>query len=107
MSDRTTFDEVVTGSFLLLAGELMRFHRVKNAILYSNALATICTEILSTVLETIVPSTAGAVAECQQQQQQPQGSPSKEGSLPGRKRRLQQSISGRYVGKLCLFFLGF
>ncbi|VDN03335.1 unnamed protein product [Thelazia callipaeda] len=51
LSDRSIYDEVATGSLLLLAGELMRFQRVKNAVLYSNTLTTVCTEILFALLE--------------------------------------------------------
>lgn len=91
LTNRSMYDEAVTGSLLLLAGELMRFQRVKNSILYSNALTTVCTEILSAVLET------QAVIGSNNSQQ---ANLSKDGVLGGRRRRTQHSMSGRYVSKL-------
>ncbi|VDO59174.1 unnamed protein product, partial [Onchocerca flexuosa] len=82
------YDEAVTGSLLLLAGELMRFQRVKNSILYSNVLTEICTEILFAVLET------QAVIGTTNNQQT---NLSKDNALCGRRRRTQHSMSGRYV----------
>ncbi|VDK85730.1 unnamed protein product, partial [Litomosoides sigmodontis] len=88
LTNRNMHDETVMGSLLLLAGELMRFQRVKNSILYSNALTAVCTEVLSTVLETqaVVGSSSNQRVD-----------PSKEGVLWGRRRRTQHSMSGRYV----------
>lgn len=84
------YDETVAGSLLLLASELMRFQRVKNSILYSNALTAICIEILSAVLET------QSVIRTSSHQQ---ANLLKDGVLLGRKRRTQHSMSGRYVSK--------
>lgn len=86
------YDETVMGSLLLLAGELMRFQRVKNSILYSNALTAVCTDILSTVLETqaIVGSSSNQRVDLSKD------------VLWGRRRRTQHSMSGRYVSKLQL-----
>uniref|UniRef100_A0A158Q7F4 HEAT repeat-containing protein 1 n=1 Tax=Elaeophora elaphi TaxID=1147741 RepID=A0A158Q7F4_9BILA len=88
LNNRSMYDETVTGSLLLLAGELMRFQRVKNSILYSNALTAICTQILSAVLET------QAVIRTSSNQQTDL---SKDGVLGGRRRRFQYSMNGRYV----------
>uniref|UniRef100_A0A915PU93 HEAT repeat-containing protein 1 n=1 Tax=Setaria digitata TaxID=48799 RepID=A0A915PU93_9BILA len=88
LNDRNMYDEAVTGSLLLLAGELMRFQRVKNSILYSNALTGICTEILSAVLET------QAIVGTSSSQQ---SNWLKDGSSWGRRRRSQHSVSGRHV----------
>ncbi|CAG9539926.1 unnamed protein product [Cercopithifilaria johnstoni] len=88
LTNRSKYDETLTGSLLLLAGELMRFQRVKNSILYSNTLTAVCTEILSTVLE------AQTVIRTSSNQQT---NLSKDGVLWGRRRRTQQSMSGRYV----------
>ncbi|KAM3718477.1 HEAT repeat-containing protein [Dirofilaria immitis] len=90
LTNRSTYDEAVTGSLLLLAGELMRFQRVKNSILYSNALTDVCTEILFAVLET------QAIFGTSSSQQ---ANPSKDGALCGRRRRRQHSMNGRYVTK--------
>lgn len=90
LNDWNKYDEAMTGSLLLLAGELMRFQRVKNSILYSNALTSICNEILFAVLET---------QELIGNQSNQRSSPSKDGILEGRRRRTQNSMSGRHVGK--------
>ncbi|VDM92920.1 unnamed protein product, partial [Onchocerca ochengi] len=88
LNNRSMYDEAVTGSLLLLAGELMRFQRVKNSILYSNVLTEICTEILFAVLETqtVIGTTSNQ-----------QTNLSKDSALCGRRRRTQHSMSGRYV----------
>ncbi|KAL3995651.1 U3 small nucleolar RNA-associated protein 10 family protein [Acanthocheilonema viteae] len=87
LTNRTMYDEMVIGSLLLLGSELMRFQRVKNSILYSNALTAVCTEILSAVLETQTVTRTS----CNQQ-----ANLSKD-VLWGRRRRTQHSMSGRYV----------
>ncbi|KAK6105041.1 U3 small nucleolar RNA-associated protein 10 family protein [Brugia pahangi] len=88
LTNRDMHDEAVIGSLLLLAGELMRFQRVKNSILYANALTTVCTEILFAVLET-----QNVIGTSSQQQ----ANLSKDGILSARRRRIQHSMSGRYV----------
>uniref|UniRef100_A0A1I7VD57 HEAT repeat-containing protein 1 n=1 Tax=Loa loa TaxID=7209 RepID=A0A1I7VD57_LOALO len=91
LTNRNMYDEAVTGSLLLLAAELMRFQRVKNSILYSNALTAICTEILSTVLETqdLIGTNSNQQANLSKD--------SVDSVLCGRRRRTQHSMSGRYV----------
>ncbi|EJW84917.1 hypothetical protein WUBG_04171, partial [Wuchereria bancrofti] len=88
LTNRNMHDEAMMGSLLLLAGELMRFQRVKNSILYANALTTVCTEILFAILETqdVIGTSSNQQANL-----------SKDGILSGRKRRIQHSMSGRYV----------